>query len=220
MPRPSAKPGTCQETRAFSYEELARFFNHCRPVLRPLVARLPCTAATLAELAPSPRSTHTPLLKTEVDFEPSLIHPRQAKSVPGKKAKLRPPLPVPPELLKLLEWQIEQTPRDYPLVFHASHNACANFASTPRKAGIPRNNSAGRRLWVHSFRHTYCTPLARQVPNAWMLKEILGHNRIATTEKYTHVTAEAVPIPTLNLLPPGLSDLSGKKPDSVQSPTQ
>jgi hypothetical protein len=36
---------------------------------------------------------------------------------------------------------------------------------------------------------------APQISNAWMLQEVIGHNRIATTMKCTHVTAEGVSSP-------------------------
>ena len=68
-----------------------------------------------------------------------------------------------------------------------------------KHAGIPRKDAAERCLWLHSFRHTYSTFMAQQVPNAWHLKEILGHSSVATTERYTHVAAETVPLAVVDL---------------------
>ncbi len=218
--KPSTKPGRVRETRPFSYDELVRFFNHCTEPFRPLYATLLCTGARLAELAPSPRSTHTPLLKTEVDFENGLIRIRQAKCRAGKRAKLRPPIPVPQDLLTLLRWQIKRTSKDFPFVFTQQHNPSREFQATLRRAGIPLRDAAGRYLWIHSFRHTYCTLLSEQIGNAWQLKEILGHAKLATTERYTHVEAKIVPIAAISLLPMQRTGPIPQKPIRIESVAQ
>ena len=202
VPKPSPKPGRFTESRAFTREEINRLFINCAPRMRPLYATLLCTGARVAELIPSDRSTHTPLLKSEIDFREERIHLRQAKGVPGRPAKARPPLPVPGFLLELLRWQVDQTPAEYELVFTKQHNLRRDFREALAAAKIKRIDAVGRRIWLHSFRHTYCTLLAQQVPNTWLLKEILGHSKISTTEKYTHVSAEMVPIAAVDIFTP------------------
>ena len=217
LKKPSLKPGRRRETRAFTYDELIRFFNHCSESFRPLYATLLCTGARLAELAPSSRSTHTPLLKTELDFENGLIRLRQAKARPGSKAKLRPPIPIPADLVELLRWQITQTPDDYPFVFTRQHNPTREFQAALRRVGIPVTDAAGRHLWIHSFRHTYCTLLSELISNAWQLKEILGHAKLSTTERYTHVDAKVIPLLAVSLLPTrGSTDKPANKPARIE----
>ena len=209
--KPTIKPGRVRETRAFTRDELVRFFQHCTKRFRPLYATLLCTGARLAELAPSSRSTHTPLLKTEVDFANGLIHLRQAKIRTCSKVKLRPPIPIPPDLLDLLRFQINQTPDSYPFVFTQQHNPTREFRATLRRAEIAVRDAAGRYLWIHSFRHTYCTLLSQEISNAWQLKEILGHAKLSTTERYTHTEAKIIPLPATGLL--SSSDSSCKTAD-------
>jgi site-specific recombinase XerD len=50
------------------------------------------------------------------------------------------------------------------------------------KAGIQKKISP------HTLRHTFATTLASRGANLAALKEILGHQRITTTERYLHVT--------------------------------
>jgi len=57
---------------------------------------------------------------------------------------------------------------------------------------------AVKRLWltICSFRHTYATLMAQAVGNnPFLLKEVLGHRRIATTEQYCHPEAPVLAFP-------------------------
>lgn len=47
-----------------------------------------------------------------------------------------------------------------------------------------------RRITPHTLRHTFATRIASQGKNLFALKEFLGHQSIATTERYVHVTSE------------------------------
>lgn len=51
-----------------------------------------------------------------------------------------------------------------------------------KEAGIEK------RISPHSLRHTFATQLASRGANLAALKELLGHQRITTTERYLHVT--------------------------------
>ncbi len=65
-----------------------------------------------------------------------------------------------------------------------------NFAvELEEKAGIKARG-------LHCFRHTYATLMAESVTqNPFVLKEILGHKRISTTEQYCHPTAPVITLP-------------------------
>jgi len=45
----------------------------------------------------------------------------------------------------------------------------------------------GFRVYAHKFRHTFATNLARQVPNAFLVAQALGHSDINTAAGYVHL---------------------------------
>lgn len=63
-------------------------------------------------------------------------------------------------------------------------------------------------MTAHSFRHTYATLAAQMVGNnLFLVKQILGHTQISTTDRYCHPIAPAIVI--------NLAALDGK--DGCQS---
>jgi integrase len=217
LPKPLSKGGNETEIRPFSHKELVLLFREVTDHYRPLYVTLLFTGARPAELLPSRRSAHRPLLKREVDLESGLIHLRQAKKHPGRRVRGRPPIPVADDVVHLLREQVGRTTDDYPFVFTPAANLARDFDATLRRSGIPKVDGAGRKLILHSFRHTYATLMATQAQNnPHFLKALLGHSQISTTDRYCQVEATVIPIGNLGLSLLGRRKAQGKGTGGVR----
>jgi integrase len=201
LPKPTPKRGRVTEQRAFTPDELERFFDACPDDLRVLYLTLLATGSRPAELVPSQRSTHVALLKSEVDLQAKRIQLRSAKARGGRRGKVR-QLPIPDQLVEPLSRHIEALKGRH--VFLPMLNPSRQFDNILKEAGIEKVDELGRKLTNHSFRHTYATMMAEVTGNnPFVLKEILGHRQISTTAGYCHVAAAVpdLPVPWQRIAP-------------------
>jgi integrase len=223
--RPKAKPGMATEQREFTQDELTLFFSHCPEEHKTLFLTMLATGARPAELIPSTRSGHVALLKSEVNTESGVITIRGAKARPGTKARLR-VVAVPEELLERLARQAKGTKGHH--VFAGFTNLHRIFDKILVAAGIAqlekvRDNDGklirkvvhkqdplGRKLTAHSFRHTYATRMAQEIGgNPFLLKQILGHTQISTTDRYIHPVGDTPTVRIIEFLSGGMDVKDG-----------
>lgn len=211
--KPKPKHGRVVEQRAFTRDELKRFFMHCPENFRVLFLLMLCTGARPAELVPSVRSAHIALLKTEVDYDQCLITIRSAKVLPGRKGAIR-RMRIQKELVD----QVRQVAQSHSLktVFLPVYNLCRWFDDILTAAEIEKVDALGRKVTAHSFRHTFATMMAESVGhNPFVVKQILGHSQITTTDRYCHPTTEAEVIDLAELLGAGVNEKPREVPEAL-----
>lgn len=109
---------------------------------------------------------------------------------------------LPPELLALLKehQQIQQAERqkagqlwnDHDLVFATKRGTPIERTEDWREWKVILKRAGVREVRVHDTRHTAGTMLTEQGVNIRVVQEVLGHIRVTTTERYTHVAAAQV----------------------------
>ena len=118
----------------------------------------------------------------DIDSKRMTIHIRGAK---GKKDRI---VPLSKKLLiTLRDYYLQYRPATY--LFEGQYGGAYSTRSAQnilmdakQKAGIHKKGS------IHSLRHSYATHLMEAGTDIRIIQELLGHNTIKTTMRYTHVS--------------------------------
>lgn len=193
--KPKMKPGTVTVQREFTPDELKAFFGACPAQYRNLFLLMLATGARPAELIPSKRSEHVPLLASEIDLETCVVSLRQAKNRRGEAQRHPRAVRVEKTLLEAILAQTEGDHPFWPIPIGLAHL----FDRIIADAGIPKVDALGRKVTAHSFRHTWATEQAKSL-DAFALRRALGHTQISTTDRYVHSIAPAVVVQVSELM--------------------
>jgi len=119
---------------------------------------------------------------SDIDSQTMLVRIEQAK---GKKDRM---VVLPKSVLdELRAYYLHYRPKEY--LFegqsggkYSTRSAQAVFKTAMKKAGITK------KIGIHGLRHSYATHLLEVGTDIRFIQELLGHNSIKTTERYTHIS--------------------------------
>lgn len=123
---------------------------------------------------------------SDIDGKRKLVHIKNAK---GKKDRI---IPLSDKLLtQLREYYKIYKPKKY--LFYGAGKEQYSTASL-RNVFVKACNRAKitKKVTLHSLRHTYATHLMDSGTDIRMIQELLGHDSIKTTMRYTHVTTRSI----------------------------
>lgn len=125
---------------------------------------------------------------TDIDSDRMLIHVEQGKGRKDRKIMLS------PGLLELLRdywrearpegWLFPGKPRINPVSPRQLHRA---FSSAKHLAGIKKPGST-----LHTLRHSFATHLMEAGTDVRVIQVLLGHAKLSTTARYTHVATKLI----------------------------
>ena len=125
---------------------------------------------------------------TDIDGDRMLIHVEQGKGRKDRKVMLS------PGLLELLRdywrearpegWLFPGKPRINPVSPRQLHRA---FSSAKHLAGIKKPGST-----LHTLRHSFATHLMEAGTDVRVIQVLLGHAKLSTTARYTHVATKLI----------------------------
>jgi integrase/recombinase XerD len=123
---------------------------------------------------------------TDIDSKRMMIHLKAAK---GKKDRM---VPLSKKLLETLrEYYAEYKPKVF--LFEGQYGEAYSIRSAQsilqeakQKAGIRKKGG------IHMLRHSYATHLMEAGTDIRIIQELLGHNSITTTMRYTHVSKKDI----------------------------
>ena len=108
-----------------------------------------------------------------------------------KGCNARPPLPITPELTARLQAYIMRRniePED--LLFKGTNKRYGEaFRRFRNNLAKKLNDPTIRTIRLYDLRHAYCTRQLRRTQNTEIVRQIMGHKRLDTTQKYLHLLA-------------------------------
>lgn len=114
----------------------------------------------------------------DLDFKEQMLYVRHGK---GAKDRI---VPMPKPLITEL--------KSYLKVWNKT---TGNLFNTKRSNTLKMCNRLGKKIGKsvhpHTLRHSYATHILEKTDNIELVKDLLGHTNIATTQIYTHLTTKA-----------------------------
>lgn len=144
------------------------------------------------------------LLKTDIDYDNGVVHVNTTKN---KKASI---LPVPPQVLKLLEKYSKSFESPYLFPNHFGDKMTSNgmshsLANYVKARGIIKERS------VHLFRHTFCKNWIEQGGDIVRLAKFLQHSNLEMVRHYSNLYGDSLRQGTDNFLLLNTINISGSK---------
>jgi integrase/recombinase XerC len=123
---------------------------------------------------------------SDIDFEQGLIQVRHGK---GQKDRLVPMGPAAGEALKrhFEVWALQEGQ-----VFRNNRGGRLSVRSMRRIVRQQGLNSGSYGLYPHALRHSFATHMLDAGADLRTIQELLGHESLATTQRYTHVSMESL----------------------------
>lgn len=116
-----------------------------------------------------------------INVSRSLIHVRQGKGKKDRYTLLSRPL-----VGKLMEYKAMYKPEEWLFERETGVPFSESIVSKKLKE-IALEAGITKRVYPHLFRHSFATHLIEQGTDLKIIKELLGHNNIKTTEIYVHI---------------------------------
>jgi len=163
-----------------SPEEVNQFFLH--------LTYLPYRAALMVAYGSGLRVSEVVSLKvSDIDSQRKLIRVEQGK---GKKDRY---VMLSPRLLDVLRtWWRAERPKDwlFPGWRTGQHMRPAALQLACKEAA--QRAGLNKRVTVHTLRHSFATHLLENGTDVRIIQTLLGHSRIDTTARYTHVSPQLI----------------------------
>ena len=137
-------------------------------------------------------SYQTGLRPIEVhDLEAKDIHPDTSTLTARshKGCNQRPPLKVTPELIARLQVLVrkKQLKPDDRLFKGDARRYSEHFRRFKSRLALKLNDSTINSIRLYDLRHAYATRQLRRTQNAEIVRQIMGHKKLDTTQKYLHL---------------------------------
>jgi integrase len=125
-----------------------------------------------------------------IDKNQNLIIVKNSESFTTKSKKER-IIPIHQNVKKILDQQVINTARNYVFNNSAVNTINAEYVSKQFKKAL-RSAKLNDDIHFHSLRHSFASNLVQRGVNLYVVKELLGHEDIKTTQVYSHLTQSSL----------------------------